>query len=722
MSGDPEQEYFADGITEDIITALSHIPLLFVIARNSSFAYKGKAIDIRQIGRELGVRYVLEGSVRKAGQRLRITGQLVKGHAKGLRAHDPLRADAPRCEAPALALPRLDTLPMILVARARGALANEQRRLAAIVSIDVVGYSRLMGRNESGTHAVLKTHLAERVMPSLTRHGGRVVKSTGDGVLAEFGSTLEALSALIELQQGMANANREQPEADRIVFRAGVHLGEVIVEDNDIYGDAVNIAARLQGEALPGGILISRAVHEAARGRIKAEFHTFGELSLKNIVRPVRALRVAWEEADWPTETVAQRQSPGAAAMALPGPAHADNPSIAVLAFRNLSGDAEREYFTDGIVEDIITTLSRIPSFVVIARNSSYAYKGRSVDVRQIGRELGVRYIVDGSVRVAGNTLRISCELIDATDGKHLWAERYDGTMEDVFDLQDRITSSIVATIYPRVMSAEIARAQAKPTDNLSAYDLYLRAVAAVAPNPSESSTSEALVLLDRAIDADPKFSSAYGYVACAHWLRLQNAWGSIAEAKQRGYEAAKRAVEIGSNDPVAQTLGGFGIGYLGGQLKQGLAYIERALTLNPNLVFAWQLRGVASGMIGKHENSIQCFKRAMQLSPRDRLAHQSYMGISHSYFFLGHYDQALYWVERALLERSHYVPALILKLVALVKEDIEPDKIRDAVQEVRSSTHPLVSVSMIMRRTPLARSADRELFESALRKAGLPE
>jgi TolB-like protein/class 3 adenylate cyclase len=303
-------------------------------------------------------------------------------------------------------------------------LAHEQRRLAAIVAIDVVGYSRLMGRNESGTHALLKAHLVERVMPSLTRHGGRVVKSTGDGVLAEFGSTLGALSALIELQQGMANANREQPEADRIVFRAGVHLGEVIVEDSDVYGDAVNIAARLQDEALPGGILISRAVREAASGRIKAEFHPLGDLSLKNIERPIRAFRVEWKEIDWPIESGAQSKPSGLDGMPSPSSPINDNPSIAVLAFRNLSGDPERDYFADGVVEDVITTLSRIPLLVVIARNSSYAYKGRSVDVRQVGRELGARYVLDGSIRIAGSRLRISCVLIDAASGRHLWADQ----------------------------------------------------------------------------------------------------------------------------------------------------------------------------------------------------------------------------------------------------------------------------------------------------------
>jgi TolB-like protein len=252
-----------------------------------------------------------------------------------------------------------------------------------------------------------------------------------------------------------------------------------------------------------------------------------------------------------------------------------------VLAFRNLSGNAEREYFADGMAEDIITTLSRIPGFVVIARNSSFSYKGRSVDVRPVGSELGVRYVVDGSIRITGNTLRISCVLIDATSGKHIWAERYDGAMEDVFDLQDRITSSVVATVGPKILTAEIARAQAKPTDNPSAYDLYLRAIA-ISSEPTESSLNQALELVHRAIAADPLFSYAYGFVAFAHWTRIFNGWGSIGEAKARGYEAAKLAVEIGKDDPAALTFGGFGIAYLGGRVTEGLAHIERALDAQP--------------------------------------------------------------------------------------------------------------------------------------------
>jgi TolB-like protein len=397
-----------------------------------------------------------------------------------------------------------------------------------------------------------------------------------------------------------------------------------------------------------------------------------------------------------------------------------DDRSIAVLAFRNLSGDPAREYFADGIVEDIITTLSRIPDFVVVARNSSYSYKGRSVDVRQVGSELGARYVLDGSLRIAGNTLRISCVLIDATSGKHLWAERYDGAMEDVFDLQDRITSSIVATIYPKMLTAEIARAQAKPTDNLSAYDLYLRAIAGIREN-TESSTNQALELLDRAIAADPRFSAAYGFVACAHWNHMQNAWGSIDDAKARGYEAAKLAIELGKDDPVALTLGGYGIAYLGGRPEEGLAHIERALTINPNSVSAWRHGGTVSWMTGQHDKSIQYYERAMQLSPLDPGAWEAYLGISVPYLFLGHYDQALQWLERGLREKPRLGPALVVKIAALAMDGSRPDELRDLVQQVKSM-YPGISIGGTRLRLVVSRSADRELFETALRKAGFPE
>ena len=598
-------------------------------------------------------------------------------------------------------------------------MAHEQRRLAVIVALDVVGYSRLMGQNESGTHALLKTHLAERVEPSIDRHGGRVVKLTGDGALAEFDSAVNALSALIELQQAMADANRDQPEADRIVFRAGIHLGEVIVEADDLYGDDVNIAVRLQGESPPGGILISRAVREAVSGRIKAELHALGELPLKNIVRPIRAFRVEWKEADWTADSHSQISKSSLAP--LPTSALSEKPSIAVLAFRNLSDDTEREYFADGMVDDIITTLSRIPNFLVIARNSSFSYKGRSVDVRQIGSELGVRYVLDGSIRSAGNRLRLNCVLIDATSGNHIWAERYDGAIEDVFDLQDRITSSIVATIYPQLMSFEITRAQAKPTSNLTAYDFYLRAIPGIVPTATESSISEALVLLDRAIAADPQFSSAYAYVARAQWGRLHQGWGSSREAKARGYEAAKRAVEIGKDDPVALALGGFGIASLGGKPAEGVEQIERALALNPNFLMAWRFGGAAYSMIGKHEKSIQYFERAMQLSPRDAFAFETYIGLTTPYFFLGRHDQAHYWAERALRDKPRSFLAIMWKIVAVAMESHQSDELADLIEQLKS-LRPRFSIAGCMVRFGAFQDSDRKLFETALRRAGLPE
>lgn len=398
-----------------------------------------------------------------------------------------------------------------------------------------------------------------------------------------------------------------------------------------------------------------------------------------------------------------------------------DNPSIAVLAFRNLSGDPEREYFADGVVEDLITTLSRIPLLVVIARNSSYAYKGRSVDVRQVGRELGARYVLDGSIRIAGSRLRISCVLIDAASGRHLWADQYDGAIEEVFDLQDSITSSIVATITPKVMRAEIARAQVKPTDNLNAYDVYLRALAGIGPDLTESSVNHAVELLQRAVAIDPQFASAYGSLACAYWNRVLYGWGSTDEALRQGFEAAKLAVELAKDNPVALCLGGYGIAYLGGQPKEGLAHIERALAINPNSLSALRFAGNVCWMIGNHEESIRHFERAMQLGPQDYLAWESYLGISVPCFFLERFDQAFYWSDRALQMKPRFGPLVVVRIAAWAMAGIRPSELQDTVQQLNSA-RPDMSIATIMKRLPVYRSADRELFKKALHKAGLPE
>ena len=338
-------------------------------------------------------------------------------------------------------------------------MERERRKLAAILAADVVGYSRLMGRDESGTLARLQEHRRLRFEPTLARHGGRLVKLTGDGVLAEFSSVVNALGAAIEFQWAMAEANRDQPEDTRIVFRIGLHLGDLIVDGDDLYGDGVNIAARLEAEAPPGGIVISGNVYDAVVGRLKATFDDLGRLVLKNIERPVQAFKVKWDAADWKV-VVSPASAPAAgtalrtagAPLALP-----DRPSIAVLPFQNMSGDPEQEYFADGMVEDIITALSHTKAVFVIARNSSFAYKGQSPDIRQVGRDLGVRYVLEGSVRKSSTRIRVTGQLVEAESGRHIWAERSEADLGDVFQLQDEFASRVVGAISPTIEQADRA-------------------------------------------------------------------------------------------------------------------------------------------------------------------------------------------------------------------------------------------------------------------------
>ena len=397
-------------------------------------------------------------------------------------------------------------------------LAREQRKLAAIVAADVVGYSRLMGRDESGTLARLRKNRSEHLDPALKKYGGRLVKLTGDGALVEFGSAVDALSAAIEFQQAVAEANGGQPADTALVFRMGLHLGDLIVDGDDLYGDGVNVAARLEGEAPAGGILISGNVRDAVAGRLKATFEDLGGLSLKNIERPVQAFSVKWEPSDWqmavtPEATAAAALAPPQVPLLLP-----DKPSIAVLPFQNMSGDPEQEYFVDGLVEDIITGLSRFKSLFVIARNSSFAYKGRSPDIRQVGKDLGVRYVLEGSARKAGNRLRITGQLIDADNGTHLWADRFDGTLEDVFELQDRVTTNVVGVIAPRVEQAEIERARSKLTTNLKVYDLLLRAQPLMRARSGDD-IEQALHLLRQAVAIDPTYARAYANLSLCCWI-----------------------------------------------------------------------------------------------------------------------------------------------------------------------------------------------------------
>src|SRR5690242_9971761 len=380
------------------------------------------------------------------------------------------------------------------------------RRLTAILAADVAGYSRLMGADEEGTHERLRAHLRELIEPKIAEHRGRVVKNTGDGLLAEFPSVVDAVRCGVEVQRGMAERNAPLPAEQRIEFRIGINLGDVIAEADDIFGDGVNVAARLEALAEPGGICVSRVIRDQVRDRLDCTFEDLGEQQAKNIARPVRVYRVRERT------TIKEEPSP-ASPQPLPLP---DKPSIAVLPFANMSGDPEQEYFVDGMVEEIITALSRIRWLFVIARNSSFTFKGQAVDVKQVARELGVRYILEGSVRKAGGRVRITAQLIDAVTGTHLWADRFDGSLEDVFELQDRVAINVAGVIEPALQAAEMRRSAARPTPDLGAYDLYLRALAAYLPMTKER-IFEALGLLDQAIAIDRHYGPALSWAAICH-------------------------------------------------------------------------------------------------------------------------------------------------------------------------------------------------------------
>jgi adenylate cyclase len=445
--------------------------------------------------------------------------------------------------------------------------ARVERRLAAILAADVAGYSRLMGNDEERTLTALKTCRRELIGPKLAEHRGRIVKTTGDGALIEFASAVDAIRCAMEIQRGMAERNAVIPEDRRIEFRIGINVGDVIIDEGDIYGDGVNIAARLESLASPGAICLSENAYTQIKGKLPLDVSDMRPQQLKNIAQPVRVFSVQIQNA------------PMHQTLSLP-----DRPSIAVLPFQNMSGDPEQEYFADGMVEDIITGLSRIKWLFVIARNSSFTYKGRAIDVKQVGRELGVRYVLEGSVRKAGNRVRITGQLIEASTSAHLWADRFDGALEDVFELQDRVTSSVVAAIAPKVEQAEIERSKRKPTNNLDAYDYYLRGVEGIHSQTRES-TSDALRLFHKAFELDPGFASAYAMAAFCYSQR--KAFGWVTNRSQDIAEAAplaRRALELTRDDALAISRVGLVLAYVVEDFDAGALFIERARVLNPNL------------------------------------------------------------------------------------------------------------------------------------------
>jgi adenylate cyclase len=581
------------------------------------------------------------------------------------------------------------------------------RRLAAILAADVAGYSRLMGEDEVGTAQALSEHRAA-ADPLVARHGGRIVKTTGDGMLIEFSSVVAAVECSLVLQKLAAERNAEVAPERRMEWRIGIHIGDVLVEGDDILGDGVNIAARLEGIAEPGGIYISEDAFRQVRGKVGTEFADIGEQSLKNIARPVRVYRVP------PTK----REAVDVTRPALPLP---DKPSIAVLPFANISGDPEQEYFADGMVEEIITALSRIRWLFVIARNSSFTYKGRAVDVKQMARELGVRYVLEGNVRKAGNRVRITGQLIDTSSGAHIWADRFDSTLEDIFELQDQVASSVAGAIEPTLRKAEFDRVARKPTESLDAYDLYLRALA-LRDTHTDESVREAIALLKRALAIDPGYAPAAASIGWQHIHQLSHGRNPVSEADAAEAVAfAGQALEVGKDDPDTLWMAAASLETFAGEHGVAAAAVDRALTLNPNCALAWTVRGVVLGNIDQPGAAIEAFERAMRLSPLDRHRRNFTNGIAHAHLTAGRYEEAIDWAERTLREEPGYRGAIVAKVVGCAH--------LDRIEEARAAVGQLVqslsgyTITQYKARWSRAFSSDKmAIYVEGLRKAGVPE
>jgi adenylate cyclase len=504
------------------------------------------------------------------------------------------------------------------------------RRLAAILAADVVGYSRLMGADEEGTLAALKTHRKELIDPLITQHQGRIVKTTGDGLLIEFASIVDAVRCAVVMQQGLESRNANVDESQRIRFRIGINVGDVIVEGDDIFGDGVNVAARLQTLADPGQICVSATVREHVAEKLPIGFADLGEHSVKNIARPVHVYRVE-ARVEPKNATLAK---PEHALLALP-----DRPSIAVLPFTNMSGDVEQDYLADGMVEDIITGLSRIKWLFVIARNSSFAYKGKTVDVKQAARELGVRYILEGSVRKASSRVRVTGQLIEAETGRHVWADRYDRTLDDVFAIQDDLTMSVVAAIEPSLRQAEIERVKRKRPDSLDAYDLVLRAIPHVYTAMPDGA-AKALPLLETALKMEPDYALAHGFAAWAHEIIFARG-GAHEENRLGAARHAHAAIAHGRDDAIALSLGGFALGLVAHDREAARQAFEAALALSPSCALTYILGSVVMVYAGNADRGIEWGERALRLSPFDPMSYAPWLSITLGHFQRGDYEAA---------------------------------------------------------------------------------
>jgi adenylate cyclase len=590
------------------------------------------------------------------------------------------------------------------------------RRLLAVFAADVEGYSRLMGADEVGTLKGLteRRRILDRIIGN---HRGRIANTAGDSVLAEFGSAVDAVQCAVEAQSALADANANVPPDKRINFRIGVHIGDVMVRAGDLFGDGVNIAARLQTLAKPGAVCISGATYDQVRKVLPITFVDLGVQQVKNIQEPIRAYQVGA-----PSET--REGSPARVADREKPPPLPDKPSIAVLPFQNISGDPEQEYFADGMVEDIITALARTGWLFVMARNSSFAYKGRSADIKQVGRELGVRYLLEGSIRRAGGRVRITGQLIEAATGGHVWADRFEGAFGDVFELQDRITDSVVGAIEPSLRRAETVRVWAKPTDNLDAYDLYLRGVHQIYV-ATHQSLDAAIGFLRNAVAIDPHYELAKGYLALAYAIRDAHGWAAP-EDRETAIALARGAISAADDNPTTLRAAGYALAYFaveiaevsGGDFAVAVAALNRALRLHPNSAQALHSLGFVHLWSGETEQAVSCFVRAIGVSPRDQEMGYMLHGLGTTYLMCNRNADALDAGLRAVEEMPKNGPSHRVVIVALVR--------LGRLEEARQATARLLKMApeshLADIKPPSRTSGFAEGFLSDLRLAGYPE
>jgi TolB-like protein/class 3 adenylate cyclase len=600
------------------------------------------------------------------------------------------------------------------VPQSEGCILSSQhveRRLAAILAADVVGSCRLIGIDEEGALAQLKVLRKMLFDPKIAEHHGRVVKNTGDGALVEFASVVDAVRCANEIQRSVAEKNIDVPQDERIELRIGIHVGDIIIDENDIFGEAVNIAVRLEGIAEPGGVCISDDAHRQIRAKVGLVFDNMGQQSLKNIAEPIRIWRVRVGDLSQPATA---RHISAQATPALPFP---DQPSIAVLPFQNMSGDPEQEYFADGMVEDITAALSRIPSLIVIARNSSFTYKGKAVDIKRVGRELGVRYALEGSVRKSGGRLRITGQLNDTESGSHVWAERFDGQLQDVFELQDQITERVVGALESELQTAEIKRKRHNPIRNLSAYDNFLRGIS-LFYEVNRTSSEKALDHFYEAIRTDPLYAAPYAYGAATLIVRIAQGWADDdRDMPKECLRLAGEAVVRGHDDSVALSWGGLARIYLGYELEVSAELVDRSLTLNPNSAIGWYASGLARISLGDPSSAMQRFDRAARLNPKDPVGYGYFTSYALAAFLCNRLSDALRLSDKALASHPNFLPALRVKAASLAMLG-QTDKAALTVEKIRLVDPHTRSENVGDRMIKLTRP-HFELYCAALRKAG---